>query len=82
MKFIVQFQLKPGSKQAVVETFERVGPNRNPGVSFRGAWIGSRTDLAFVLVESDDEGLVAKVSEAWREFGEPTIHPVIDVEQF
>jgi hypothetical protein len=82
MKFMIEFQLKADRKRAAVELFERIGPNRNPGVAFRGAWIGSRSDLAFVLVESAEESLVAKVAEAWREEGACSIHPVIDIEQF
>ncbi|MCE9552889.1 MAG: DUF3303 domain-containing protein [Planctomycetes bacterium] len=82
MKFMVQFRLNPGSKKKAVESFERMGPNRNPGVAFRGAWIAVRSDVVFVLTESDDEALVAKVSEIWSEYGDCQIHPVIDVENF
>ncbi|MCE9548082.1 MAG: DUF3303 domain-containing protein [Planctomycetia bacterium] len=82
MKFIVEFRLKPDSKKKVVEIFERTGPNRNPGVAFGGAWIGLRSDVVFVLAESDDEASVAKASASWREHGDCVIHPVIDVENF
>jgi len=82
MKFLVEFQLKPDSKVKAVEMFERIGPNRNPGVAFRGAWVGTRDDLVFVLTESDEEELVQRVAEAWSEFGTHRIHPLIDVENF
>lgn len=82
MKFMVEFRLKPGSKEKAVESFERMGPNRNPGVSFHGAWIGIRSDTAFVLTESDDEALVATVAESWSEYGDCQIQPVIDIENF
>ena len=39
MKYMVEFRLKPGSKSKAVEYFESRGPNRNPGVTFRGAWV-------------------------------------------
>jgi hypothetical protein len=82
MKFIVQFQLKPGGRNAAVAGFEQQGPNRNPGVRFLGAWIGKQSDLAFVLVESDSEALVAKAGEAWSAFGDAQIHAVTDILQF
>jgi hypothetical protein len=82
MKFIVEFRLKPGSKNKVMEIFETRGPSRNPGVLFRQAWIGTRSDLVFVLAESDSEPLVASVADSWSEHGDYQIHPVIDIEQF
>jgi uncharacterized protein DUF3303 len=81
MKFMVEFRLNPGSKQKVIETFELVGPNRQAGVAFRNAWIGTRSDVVFVLVESAEEALVAKAAQAWNEQGESRIEPVLDVEQ-
>ncbi len=82
MKFMVEFQVKPGGKNKVVEAFETRGPNRNPGVTFQGAWIGTNTDVVFALVESESEALVAKAGQSWGEFGAYHIHPVIDVQQF
>jgi hypothetical protein len=82
MKFMVQLRLQPGSKTKVVEAFDLRGPNRNPGVSFLGAWIGTKLDAAFVLVESSDESLVVKAAEAWREHGEYEFHQVIDIQQY
>jgi hypothetical protein len=82
MKFMVEFQLKPGSKNRAMEIFEKTGPNRHPGVAFHGAWVGMRSDIVFVLTESDDESLLAEVAEMWREQGDFQIHPVIDVENF
>jgi hypothetical protein len=82
MKFIVEFHLKPGSKDKVVEIFEQQGPNRNPGVAFRGAWIGKDESIAFVLTESAEESLVANVCQAWSEYGDCEIHAVVDLEQY
>ena len=82
MKFMVEFRLKPGSKSGIVQAFEQRGPNRNPGVRFEGGWIARNSELAFVLVEGADEARVGKAAEAWSEFGEMTIHPVIDVQQY
>ena len=81
MKFIVEFRLRPGSKNQVVENFELVGPNRHAGVALQNAWIGTRSDVIFVLVESAEEALVAKAGQTWKEHGEVRIEPVIDVEQ-
>ena len=82
MNFIVEFQLKPGTKEHAVAVFEQRGPNRHPGVSFKGAWIGSRSDIAFVLVDGVDEAEVARVARTWAAFGETKIHPVIDLQLF
>src|SRR5436309_3026979 len=79
MKFMVEFRFKPGGKNEVLEAFELRGPNRNPGVAFRGAWVGTQSDVAFVLVESGDQSLVEKTAQSWTEHGEFRITPVIDV---
>jgi hypothetical protein len=81
MKFMVEFRFKPGGKDEILEAFELRGPNRNPGVTFRGAWVGSQADLAFALVESAHQSLVEKAAQSWDEHGEYRITPVIDVEQ-
>jgi len=82
MKYIVELRLKPGHKEPVLQAFERTGPNRNAGVAFRGAWVGTRSDVIFVLAESDDESRLAAVAQAWSEHADATLHPVLDIEQF
>jgi hypothetical protein len=82
MKFIVEFHFKPGTKEKAMDLFELRGPNRNPGVSFRNAWIGTRSDIAFVLLESDYESLVEQAAQTWHDAGSYRIHPVVDVEQY
>ena len=82
MKFMVEFRLKPGSKNKAVEAFEQRGPSRTAGVTFRQAWIGASADVVFVLVESADEALVAQVARSWSEHGQSQIYSVIDVDQF
>jgi hypothetical protein len=82
MKYMVEFRFKPGSKNQALEFFEMRGPNRNPGVTYRGAWIGTQADVVFVLVESADQALVTKASQSWTELGSANVTPVIDIEQF
>ena len=82
MKFMVEFSVHPGNKNKAVQAFEQRGPNRNPGVTFRGAWIGKNADVVFALVESDDESLVTSAAKFWTELGDFHVTPVIDVEQF
>ena len=82
MLFMVEFQLKPGSKNAAVEAFEARGPNRNPGLKFVGAWVGSKSDIGFVLVESADEKFIVEAGQDWPELGDYKIHPVIDVQHY
>jgi hypothetical protein len=82
MKFMAQFRLKPGAKNQAVEVFEQRGPNRNPGVRFLGAWVGNHADVAFVLVDAEDEACAAKAAEAWAAFGEAQICQVIEIQQY
>ncbi|HEY2894660.1 MAG TPA: DUF3303 family protein [Pirellulales bacterium] len=82
MKFIVEMVLKPGSTYRAMDAFELRGPNRNPGVALRGAWVGIRSELVFALVESEDEALVREASRAWADVGEYKINPVVEIEQF
>ena len=82
MKYMVEFRLKPGHKEKILATFEEIGPNRNEGITFRGAWIGAHSDVIFVLAESDDEARLAAVAQSWSAHGDATLHAVIDIEQF
>ena len=82
MKFIVELRLQPGMRNKAVEAFEQRGPNRNPGATFKGAWVGKQSDVAFVLVESEDEAHVAKAAQSWAAFGQTQIHSVTDIEQY
>ncbi|MCI0357740.1 MAG: DUF3303 family protein [Planctomycetaceae bacterium] len=81
MKYMVEFHVKPGQKEKMLERFERIGPNREVGVKFRGAWIGIRSDVIFVLAESEDESRVAAVAQSWSAHADATVHAVIDIEQ-
>ena len=81
MKFMVQFELKPGNKDKALAAFELRGPNSNPGVTLREMWIGTKTNAVFVLVESEDQSLVEKTGQSWAEFGTYQITPVIDAQQ-
>ena len=82
MKFMIEFRLKPGSKNKAVEAFEKRGPNRSPGVTFRQAWVATSDDVVFVLAEGTDEAHVTAAAQAWSEHGQSQIFRVIDVEQF
>lgn len=82
MKFMVQFRLKPGVKNKAIEYFESRGPNRNAGVTLQNAWIGTDSDIVFVLVESPDAAHVAAAGQTWSEFGSHEIFPVLDIQQY
>ena len=82
MKFIVQCRLNPGMKNQAVEYFEQRGPNRNPGVTFLGAWVGKDTDAAFVLLEAASGDQVRAGGQAWSEFGAFELFPVLDIQQY
>ena len=82
MKFMVEFSIRPGNKNKAAQAFEQRGPNRDPGVTFHGAWVGKHADVVFALVESADESLVTSAAKSWTELGDFRVTPVIDVEQF
>jgi len=82
MKFMVECVLKAGLKSQAVQAFEQRGPNRSPGVTFRGAWVGLHSDVVFVLVESADESLVSAAAKSWAQIDDFRITPVVDLEQF
>jgi hypothetical protein len=82
MKFMVEVRLKPGSTRRAVEAFEQRGPNRTLGVSMKGAWVDTRKEVIYALVESADEGLVCEASRSWAEVGDCEINPVVEIEQF
>jgi hypothetical protein len=82
MKYMVEFHIKPGNKNRAWEAFEQRGPSRNPGVTFRGAWIGNREDVIFVLAESTEEALVTQAAKSWSESGDFRLTEVIDIEQY
>jgi hypothetical protein len=82
MKFIVECRIKPGAKNSAAEAFELRGPNRHPGVTLQGAWVGANSDVVYALVESADEALVSKAAHSWAALGEPRVTQVIDIEQF
>jgi hypothetical protein len=82
MKFMVEFPVRPGNKNKVIEAFEQRGPNRSPGVTFQSAWIGKDSDVVFALVESAEESLVTGAAKSWTETGNFRITPVIDLEHF
>ena len=81
MKYMVELKLKPGGKNKLFEAFDLRGPNQSPGVTFHNAWVDTRAEIVFVRGESNEEALVSTACEAWREHGDFTIHPVIDIEQ-
>ncbi|MDZ4782343.1 MAG: DUF3303 family protein [Planctomycetia bacterium] len=82
MKYMVQFKLRPGVKNQVIDSFELRGPNRNPGVKFLGAWIGNEVEVVFALLEASDDRHLAAAGASWGQFGEFEVFPVTDVEQY
>jgi hypothetical protein len=79
---MVEFRIKPGNKNQAVVAFEQRGPSRDPGMTFLGAWIGKQSDVAFVLVESENEAHVFKIAESWSAFGEAKVYAVTDIQQY
>ena len=57
MKFMVQFQLRPETKNKALEAFEQRGPNRNPDVTLRELWVGTST-VATVIANRIAPGLL------------------------
>jgi hypothetical protein len=82
MKFMVTLRLKPGAKNKALEAFDERGPNRNPGVALRGAWVATHADVVYALVESASEAAVAEAAKTWNNHGESEITAVVDIEQY
>lgn len=82
MKFMVEFSVQSGGRERLIAEFERRGPNQHPGVVFRNAWVGTYTDVAFVLVEGESVAAIEKVAASWGEFGEHRIHAVAEVQDY
>lgn len=82
LTYIVEFHLKPGSKNQIVQEFEERGPNKNPGVHLLSAWVGTKEDVLFAIVRTDDEGAVADACCNLSETGDYVIYPVINIEQY
>lgn len=82
MKYMVEIRLKSGSKDKVMESFELRGPNRNPGVTYKGGWIATREEVVFVLVESDDDTSVEQALKNWNPPADVSVYPVIDIDQY
>lgn len=82
MKYMIEFRVKPGQRDPALNRFEEFGPNRIPGVAFRGAWVGARSDIVYALVESDDETLVSQAAQSWNAYADSTVNAVIDIEEY
>ncbi len=82
MKFLVEFGIEPGTKNRVLEAFEERGPSRNPGVTFRGAWIGKQANVVYVLAEAAEEAPITQAAKWWSPSSDFKITEVVDIEQF
>lgn len=80
MKFIVEFRLSADSKSKVTDAFSRWQPEQDPGVMFRGARIGSRYNVIFVVGEGEDEERIARACQSWDEHGDYRIYALSDAE--
>lgn len=81
MKYIIKYTLKPGCRDKLLDAFELHGPTRLPGISFQNAWFDTRSNVAFVLYEGQDEAVVQQVAEGVAAFATSEIHPVTSVDQ-
>jgi hypothetical protein len=82
MTFIIEFRLKPGSRNKIVEKFEEHGPNRHPGVDLISAWVGKSEDVIFAFVQCESEANLVNACKSWSETGDFTTHRVINIEQY
>lgn len=82
MLYMLKLQISAGKRDQALAEFERRGPNRNPGVKFRGAWIAVKDDTAYALVEGTDEPAIENACQAWSEYGQWSVCPVVDIEKY
>jgi hypothetical protein len=80
MKFIVELRLSADSQSKLSDAFSRWRPQRDAGVMFRGARIGSRHNVIFVVGEGEDEERIARACQSWEQHGNYRIYPVSDAE--
>ncbi|MEX2027131.1 MAG: DUF3303 family protein [Pirellulaceae bacterium] len=81
MKFLVEFRYDSAQRKAFREAFESAGFSQMEGASVQGAWISTKEYLVFLLAESPDAAKVDQACRIWSQFGQWTIHPVMDLEQ-
>lgn len=82
MTYLVEFQIKPNSKNQILDKFDLRGPNRVPGVKFQNAWIATKQDVIYVVGEAEDLPSLQTACDAWNEFGSYTITEVVDIERY
>jgi hypothetical protein len=82
MTYLVQFQIKPNTKNQILDKFEMRGPNRVPGVSFKQAWVSTKQDLIYVIGQADHEADLQKACSFIDEFGTYSYTEVVDLENY
>lgn len=78
MKFIVTFELVPGTRNQAINRFLETGGMPPKGATFLGRWLRADFSGGYVLVESDDPKLMAEFALQWTDLIEIRVYPVLE----
>ncbi len=82
MLYMVTLKIHAGQRNKAIEEFEARGPNRTPGVAFRGTWVATHDDVVYALIDARDEPAAEQACQAWSDFGDGKICPVVDIDKY
>lgn len=81
MKFLIEFRYDKAQREAFRQAFESAGFSQSHGATFRGGWISIQECLVFLLAEASSVDQIDQSCRVWSQFGQWTIHSVLDLEQ-
>jgi hypothetical protein len=78
MKFMLNFALKPDTRDAAIARFKASGGLPPGGAKLLARWTKSDLTGGFVLVESDDPKALTEYALMWTDLIELTLVPVVE----
>jgi hypothetical protein len=78
MKFMLNFSLRPETRDAAIARFKATGGMPPNGATLLGRWCASDLTGGFVLVESDDPKALTEYALRWTDLIELTFVPVVE----
>lgn len=80
MLFLVEWILRPETRDEVVQRFKETGGAPPNGVKLMGRWHSLTQSNGVAIAESSDPGAMAKWALDWSDVMEMEITPVVDDE--
>ena len=78
MKFMLNFALKPDTRDAAIARFKATGGVPPSGARLLARWTKSDLTGGFVVVESDDPKALTEYALMWTDLIELTLVPVVE----